>query len=319
MADKTWQQAVNKATTSHATVLEMSRNQMWIMIQMLLGRYGSTPAWAIDQCCDSTQVKEDGTDLFTAVYDGTKFVRAAAGVAHSWWVLAAPAAMGMTCYLTFDYSTGSDYTVALYLSKTRPSGGTLTARPTAADETTVNATMTMNAGAAKQQRCHYWINSEGGFVFAAGAVGDGQPHSGLMCMKLIQLADANDLFPIAAMTTSSASGAFVFSQLNNVQFKGRNTANSAAATFSAITPAINSNYYAYGVIAAGGDASTGYFPDFPVWLFGITGGYTLRGRLPDIAWAPSILADGAVAPIAGDPEFTIVGDLWVPSTEVPVY
>lgn len=124
---KTWQFNVNQLVDAETTASLQAASTMLTYLNSWLG-FPLNP-WTMRRCCDSVTVKTDGTNLFT---DKTKFVGAAAGTAHSWFVVRNPS--GQEVCVDFSSASGA-YLAGEYVSASAGfTGGTTTNRPTATDE-----------------------------------------------------------------------------------------------------------------------------------------------------------------------------------------
>lgn len=124
--------------------------------------------WTCAGSSDAVTAGMDAVDRWGAIYDGTKIVRAAGAVAHSWIVLKSPVLNGANWYLTIDFNSASDATTRFVFAKAAPTGGSIAARPTSTQEWHVRpdntiADQTLNDGASASSRLHAGMSTDGGF------------------------------------------------------------------------------------------------------------------------------------------------------------
>lgn len=297
------------------------------------GTLGAVPAGAKylhDQSCDSAATSTTtgpGGDLWTAAFDATKIVRNNAGV-HSWWVGKCPSgisAIGVPFYFGIDYNGGSDGIFTMFWSKTRPTGGTTSARPTATDEWVLASTSTISDLTAAAHRCHWITDANGGSLILFSR--NGKVHTACCPIMPFDSPDPTDLFPVCGMLISSTTtrGAFDSSQ-QWISAAGRDG-----------SYGIHMRSPSGSVVAAAGEG-TG------VGAFGPTGWHSrtnvnegsgkldrlnclvnffnssgpvgaVRGSMPDWKQVNSAKAVGSFDPVAGN-ERVIVGNAAVPSAGI---
>lgn len=101
------------------TGIDYTRRQIWILKAFLKGEIGPGGAgvWSHVASCDGVSMSTT-TDLWGAVYDGSKIVRGPTYAARSWIVLRGPAAgiNGVRPYLFIDFCTSSDFRASFAFS-----------------------------------------------------------------------------------------------------------------------------------------------------------------------------------------------------------
>lgn len=298
------------------------------------GTSGAPPvgaAWSMYYSCDGVTAgtANDGVNrIMTAnAYDQSKWVRAPAGSAHSWYVLKSGSSIcgalpSTPFYLIVDYGTAADTTYNVYLSKTAPTGGTTTARPTATDE--VGMTNHVMADVTvTTHRLMFVTNSVGAFALTYAKSSAGIAHTLMGVQELVTPGlQVGEQFPMVLILDSlslarggggssaiSGSGGWNLvngivsrSPLNNVapsngQGNGimfpANSAWTTATTNHQVnskTDTIPAQYYFFGV------ATTG-----------------VKGTIPDWYIANSANNVGNCEPSAGATEHMNIGLIWMPN------
>ncbi|MET0403044.1 MAG: hypothetical protein ABW123_11605 [Cystobacter sp.] len=130
-------------TTTQGNVV---RSYLFLLKALLMGQVTGTNGtngpppvgsrWTLGGSCDAVTAGMDGSDrLGGGTFNASKWVRAADGVAHTWFVLISPAALGAPLYLCVDWANASlDVNVVIFASRTPFTGGTTLTRPTATQE-----------------------------------------------------------------------------------------------------------------------------------------------------------------------------------------
>jgi hypothetical protein len=329
--DKAWQLDHNRAPSDGASVLALSRSFAWFLKAFLKGEQGGATLglWTCAGSSDGVAAGMDAVDRWGAPYNGAKLVRAAAGVAHSWIVLRSPvittAAGAMTFYCTIDFSGAADSTpINLVFSKAAPTGGSITARPTATDEWTHAAnTPSTNDNTAGAMRFHGWLSADGAcFMFGAGKNGSGQVNTGIL-FHVLNEARATDLYPVATWANYLTTAPGVFGSANTAGLFGnaggwRMRFADGSGVSTDTRPVFPS---------AGGTLLSALFNldftdqtlgDFPIYLVNADANKnSMRGRLADVrscVGAPP--AQGQVEPLTGPIASVAIGSLWFPAASV---
>jgi hypothetical protein len=324
--EKTWQTALNVTPSDNATVLGLSRSYLWFVKAFLKGEVGGATAglWTCVGSSDSVTAGMDGTDRWGATYDGTKIVRASGAVAHSWIVLKSPnfTAGGIAAvpfYMILQYNGTLDYQAIFIFSKAAPTGGSITARPTATDEWVHTAAQgQINDNTAAAYTFDGWLATDGNFALGAAKTTTGMMYVAQM-FHVLSNANANDLYPACSFVAYSATQPGGWNQTSQI-WRGR-TFNGASA-FAAGTMAWAKNQSdPTGMAQANGDVTINKYLRLPTWMFVTDAGLqSFRGRFADLVIAaPSgIGVQGLVEPTSGAPVSTILGFLWFPVNGVAV-
>jgi hypothetical protein len=188
------------------------------------GTSGAPPAtakWPMNHSCDGVTAgsPDDHVDRVTTAgaFAPAKLLRNTAGNAHSWAVIESPtnicAAMPSTkVYLNVDLGTASDSQINIYLSKTKPTGGTTTARPTAPDEVGLVGLTISDITTGANHKFKFVTDDVGNFhllMYRTG--GGGLVHTGFGVSELVAPGlQSTDLFPMVLFgdSKSSSRGAF---------------------------------------------------------------------------------------------------------------
>lgn len=315
--EKTWQTALNVAPSDNATVLGLSRSYLWFVKAFLKGETGgaTTGLWTCVGSSDSVTAGMDNSDRWGATYDGTKIVRASGAVAHSWIVLKSPnfTAGGITAvpfYMIIQYNGTLDYQAIFVFSKAAPTGGSITARPTATDEWVHSAGQgQVNDNTTGAHKFNGWLATDGNFAFGAAKTTTGIMQVGQL-FHVLSNANSVDLYPACSLVFYSATGAFLVSGV----IRGRTA--DGTVTFSAgnhAYPRGSSDTVAMSTTT--GDVTVGRYHRLITWLFVADAAVpSIRGRFADIVVAAPSAASvqGYVEPGTGAPAAAILGNLWFP-------
>lgn len=299
-----------------------------------MGQIGGATSglWTLVSCSDGVTFNATGTDLWGAVYDGTKIIRAAAGTAHSHMTLRSQAftaggIVNVPFYMTIDFSTTQDYQCNFYFSKAAPTGGSITARPTSTDEWS-NATVLMNSQAVATPKLNGWLATDGNFVFGTVVPGSGVMRFGAMFHVLsnTRVADptkgyAGDLYPAFSAIGYNATWPFFDSTSIAASgvFQGRSH-NGAAVVGAAMAWLRTNSVDPTATVVNTGDPSDGSYYELITELIVTTNGwYSIRGRFADIVAAvPGASVTSNSEPSVGAPVSQVIGNLWFPVNGVAV-
>lgn len=156
---KTWQYSVNNQTTAQGTALADNRKTLRGIKNALIG-FGTNP-WTVRYSCSSTVAGSagDGVDRWAA---DTDLVWNNAGSAHSWIVLR-QTGLGSTSELLIscESSSAGGSILTLVVSDSAFSGGSTTARPTAANEFVFLSAAQWNSAADVSNRYHVEQSTDG--------------------------------------------------------------------------------------------------------------------------------------------------------------
>ena len=320
--ERSWQFDFDRAPSDNSTNLLLSKSALWYWKAFLAGEQGGAglSLWTVTDASDA--VTAASSDLWTSSFDASKIVRAAPGVNHSWVVLQGPNALDL--YLTLDYSTGNDYEVDIVFSKAAPTGGTVTNRPTATDEWVYSAAA-LNNGSNSAYLFHGSLSATGDFLFLHSRTGTARFSLAFMSHRLSDIRPT-DVYPAHSFFVhDDANSVLRRTQLNGAggTWKGRNFDGTAVVESSPPHPATDStgsNPDSTTVVFEdmGVDATDSKYSDWPMYMYAKTASHkSVRGRLADYRWAPSVLIDGDAEPSSGPIRSMVVGDVWVPADAQP--
>lgn len=340
----------NAASPDTSTSLRVMQSMLWGLKAMLLGQLlgttgtsGAPPAgalWSHYASCDGAAVSTNpAVDLWTAAFDASKLIRAAAGVAHSWIVLKSPAAitaLGVPFYLLISLGTGTDARIQLGLAKTAFAGGTTTDDPTSANSVlgpeTGNQFAVSDVTAGVAHRFSLYTDANGDFVmtFARNAVG--WPHT-IFAVKALTGPNAGDLYPICLIIETKITSRGVLDSAGG-------TSNTMVATGWDGSQGLNIRSGG-GTLIPQTSAGTRIMSPDATWFsrtavneqttlqdaltcfvnfHGSAGVLGVRGTIADWFLTNNTRAVGSCEPTAGATEHTLVGNIWMPNGGVaPIY
>lgn len=310
---KTWVTDGNRVPGDQSTAANWSRWLLWYIHSLLtntgLSLSANTGAWAVDQCCDSVTVNTTGTDLWTTTFTASKIVNAAAGSAHSWIVLSRT--FGSTVYyLTIDYNSATATVASFFLSKTRPSGGTTTAAPTAADALSFSA-QSFCQTTTLASHVHGNLATDGSFDILVSTDGSGKFNLAFG-VNALGSPKSGDVMPLAFYLEFSTTGvctAATWISTGLIKMRDKSNASTVAVAACSI------NFVSGNVMTDMGttDGESGNYDDAPILLYSNTAAHkSIRGQLLDIAWAPTSSATGLTEPASGATQSMVVGNMWHP-------
>lgn len=312
--DLTWSKELrDQAYPDTSTNALAAKSGVWMLYSMLLGYTGAATDWALVGSSDASTAGMDTTTRLGTSWTAAKWTRAAAGSAHSWFVLQSPT---LGVYLCVDLSTANDlYPASIYWAKTAFTGGSTTARPTSTDEVGLAGTSSRQfATDATAHRANILVSSRGDFVFAPVKNGAGVTVSGLTLIKSLgtKASDAWPWFMFWGQLTSAST------LCASTSWAGRTFTGGGAGTIVPPFLASASNgTIALAAFPSTGDAQDQTYPDVPLlFLDSASGAASFRGRAPDIGWAPTACPNGAVS---SDGLRVKVDGLWLPFTVAPTF
>jgi hypothetical protein len=294
-----------------------------------LGVGGAIPVgygWTCLGSSDGATGALDASDRWTGTFDPTKLVRVAVSGSHSWIALQSPAGLG-PFYLVIDYIGSADQNAAFYLSKNAPTGGSVSARPTATDEVSLTAHQFADSTSwnATGGRAHFTMNEDGGFYFLTSRNSNGW-RSAFSVTKLTNLRVTGDTWAAALHAEADTSQApfndgttkFFNPAAGTPYIRSRNYDGSVVTQLGCV------KFVAVGGNAVHADMNAPFAQDlkyemFPAVAYGSTSGAKgLKGHFEDVLYGvPASVTQGARYPAAGDIERIVVGSCLVPLTAAP--
>jgi hypothetical protein len=332
---RTWYTDVDYTLDDVSTAALMQKSILWAVKAAMKGEILNTsqPAgarWTCVGSSDAATAGMDNTDRWGTTFDATKVVGASGGSARSWIVLKSPNGIG-PLYFTIHYNTdiGTNY-VYYHVSKTLPTGGSTTARPTSAAE------LTWSGGSSQQfantaapgvpMRMHRVSDANGFFLLLVGKQATARFNYALGFWPLLETV-SGDLNPWVCWhqyLDNAGSGPMDSNQGNwrlsasDGAMKGRLHDNTQGLPMSPLTlaPSMNAgtDMFSSGVA----DYVDGKYKDFeiPVWSW-TTGFRTLRGVLADMRACSAVIPQASMFEVGGPLTHMLVGSTWVPFSAVP--
>ena len=250
-------------------------------------------------------------------YNTTNLVNAVGGSNHSWMILKSPLALGPH-YLIIDYNSTNNYFASLGFSKTAPTGGTATARPTAADEVMFAANYIVSNATTGNIVCG-GLTTDGYFFFHTNrGNGTQNPETAVIWQIPAETKSADGYKAVmyfAGTQAGGGTGPFLQAQFAT-------TANWATRNFNGATTSTGivasiwtfSTTSAFATTMTLSDFADGQYDDLPVYLILTTlGQYSVKGRIYDFKWCPNSLPIGFTEPNPSSVQSIALGALWVPS------
>ncbi len=335
--EKIWHFDMNRSYAA-ASALDSMRHIMWSWAAYLTGNLGTLVSgyWTLYASSDSVTSGTDATDRWVLLgpYDGTKLVRAAEGVAHSWIVLKSPTTYGGSYYyLILSLGSAADTAVRISVSKTAPTAGSTTATPGATDQwwpgngSRAAVDSTICANAVDITRTSIGLATDGSFWFATVKSGSGTVN-GLYMFNYLTDKNSLDLYPVIMQHEYLSTGC---ARQNSYFWGGASTnvgmaslhPTAVPATFaynSVILPFMGSGgSLAAAINMAVADVMSAKYYDWPMYVFvgPVSAPIGYRGRIADFAYCPHTLAiaEGSVAPSVTGVEYTRIGNIWVPAND----
>lgn len=304
---RTWYTNNNVALADTSTALRSHASMLHNLLKMLCGitngnngAPGAPPSssyWTVHSSCNGTTASAGNN--FNNTFTAGEWVRAAAGVAHSWFVLQSPSTLlNGTHYVTVSLGTASDQNIVLKIAKTAPSGGTTTADPTSASESTYTSFQS-HPNSVTAGKSHMIVDADGNFHFWSSKNGAGYAHWWMCVQGLVETASSGDNFRtiMAQVFTDSGRGAPGYT--TTISARGFHLDGTAANTTN-----LNITYLACSSSTGlaqhvtqlrGVDSKADGVPCAYV-VASLASNMGVRGRLPDV-W----LSSGGPAVGAGDP------------------
>lgn len=327
--DKSWQHTVSQATGGGATNLADCQDTMY-KVKNVLKAFGTLPWTCWGSCDGAGGVGSFGNGDLTDRWSATsKLIWAAAGVNHSWIVLA-QSGLGSNGSICIDLANANPYYAVIVLSPSAGFGaanggadGTATARPTASDEIVLVTA------------ANWGVYQSGTFVmrFHAMQSTDGQCTRVVFCYNnlacgLWQFDKVKN--PLAAWTVpvlgavygASNSEILTYASFNDVATYPKSKIGAGAspnATFYYTSEGYIAGMVGENIVVA--DDDSGEWPICPIGLASISSTHrgARKGMLFDMYWGPTQLVTGDTYPGDGTRTFAQFGDFVFPwNGSVPV-
>lgn len=302
---KTWQFNVNQALAATGTVLLTLRSVMRAFVNSLLG-FGSSP-WT---CRGSSNGVTAGMDLTNRWAADTDLVWAAG--TRSWIVLR-QTGIGSTFEICIDLNSSNSYFVSMFYSFVGFSGGSVSARPTASDETAVISSGQWTSSVDVAYKLHVLQSSDGKSIRMFCCTSSTVLNS-FMAIDVPDNPSTGWTNPLVATWRGGNSGFAI-------TLTTHNTATAAVAKHSGTLMSVYFTAEAFGGTVLPAAANLGNNANeissewelYPIGLGSST--VTRRGRigsLPDIYWKPEGVGHGDTFPNDATRTFVSFGGVVVP-------
>jgi len=323
---KTYYAYGNATAPATDTVGHIASSNAFLLKQFLVGNavvggssYGTrnpNSLWTIMGCCDSTQVKTDGTDLWT---DYTKVVWANSGSAHS-WIWLRNTTIGRD--IVIDANSSAFTSIRITGSRTADapfSGGTTTAGPTSTYEytaktysngTNINSPWIADTVTSATNYAHFCCPGDGTWAFYTSRGGSGYFNQAIEMVQTTNAASADHYNTFWMLDSASATrGCFAAGNLTSNNTAVGRTFNNATGANGGLSA--GNNFGGNVLNSTGLDAGTSNYMAVPIHIYTFTGSAAYRGQWPDhyhVANAPI----GGSYPSAAAQTHVVVGDVVCP-------
>jgi hypothetical protein len=322
---KTWYNSFNLAFANTTTATLMANSALWAFGAMLTGNQSGTNGpegarpgsvnWTLVGSSNGTTSGIDSTDRlhFTGSFTSTDWTRAAAGSAHTWFVLESPSGLlDGPWYICIDYiGPTNDQTCSIIVANNVFSGGSTTARPTATNEAagTSFQFISTTAGASK---AHLSIDANGGFRFYCSRNGTGYFSTAIGCEPLVEY-HSGDAARSILWYSFVDSGAGALTDNSNITLRGKTQDNSAAVVGSTLQWMLGLSLRPSGSdfnVLTSTNSIDGTVDAIPVgYIVDTTASHHgVRGRLPDFWAIGAQVVPGSTFPGSGNPERMVTGN-----------
>jgi hypothetical protein len=310
---------VTSATMAHAS--------MWfgfagLLTGTLTGENGSDGApplssrWSLYSSSDGHATAGLGDNINFTTFTPANWVPASAGTPHTWFVLQSPATvLDGPWYLIVSLVSANNAGWAL--TKTAPTGGTLTTDPTGPVQASTG--IGVMAGTLTAGKNHLVVDADGNFWFWSSRNGRGWPDFLLVGSSLAEARATGDVarfvvygnydpsYPGAGQTLAGNGTASPLGLLSN--------GTAAMGGGSRMLTMYLSGTALWNIISTTNvlDGKLDAFP-MPSWVFSSAQN---RGRIPDIWGVGGAVPNGSVDPSTGAVKRAVMSNLLVPFGVVP--
>lgn len=322
---KTWYTTANRAFDDTSTGTRTASSFLFALKAYMKGEItgtngtgGAPPSsayWTCSGSSDSATAGLDGTDRLGATYNAAKWVRAAAGVAHTWIVLKSPTTMqDQPWYVCIDWGTASDQTFIVSISHNAFTGGSTTAKPTATSEN-IYASVTCTENVTTAHKSHFVVDADGSFHFFASKNGSNIVNSWVAFHNLTDTRSSGDAARCALFQAFLSTGTGA-PDLSGTDLVARGVATdgttSTGTAYTVFKPFFSSTSFT-GVATTVNSIDSkvdalpiGYLYDSTASKKGV------RGRIPDLWYIGAQVAVGSNDPNAGSVARTRIGTILIP-------
>jgi hypothetical protein len=318
--ERTWSYNFGIEVANRSSSKNMSAWLVWELKQALV-----TAGFVVEGSSDASTAALDGVDRWGAVFDTTKIIRAAAGVAHSWITLSKTTA-SWKVYLTLDCTGAADLTMLLPKAcHGTLTGGTTLNCPTGTENAAFSASLNMHDNTLAAHKVHFIYSNAGDFLFFTTKTGVTAHRVFGMFVSDSFFTDPHPYYFVNGYTatdpfkgTPAISGTFwspnSWACFDPATGAGK-TATGGACLALPYSKTVNGTFLG-GSGGAGGSIYDGKHRDFPIFF--VTDD-DIRGRLVDISLlvtAPAMFS--SLLDESNNPIKTSVGYLLIPCNTTPV-
>lgn len=304
--DKTWQYDPNRAMPQQADALASNRKILRQIKTTLIG-FGSQP-WTVRGSSDSVAAGMDAVDRWDS---DTDLVWANAGVAHSWIVLR-QTGISATFEICIDLITasanGSDGEI--FASTAGFTGGSTTARPTAADEARIGQDLVTISGTNSDGVLHVMQSTDGQCTRVVLYKANNAVMFWMFDKPKNPVTGWSNPYVGIVRSNTGSSIMLVTELMGTANAQGR-----GSATFNMTLTSENTGTGANSQIPTAqtfANDFSGEFPLLPIGLYSTTASHRGRhGMLFDMWWGLVSNADADGYPNDGSRQFIQMGDLVV--------
>ena len=328
----TWHTRAEVSFPDTANLQQTQRSYLWcikaaLCDQLAGGTTSGTRApgsvWTVAGSSNGVAAGMDGVDRWGATFTPANLVRAAEGTAHSWIVLQSPAAFGM--WMLLNYNATSEGGAGITLAPAAYTGGSVTAKPTATNETSIqqatvtswNAQMSVESTFGVTYRFGFSVNQIGELNWWSNRISTGL-FNGFGAARTVKDRHPSDLWGLTGFTENTASsrgagGPQVLFASNNAAMRSPNLA-TRVGNGGWTTPAFASTAFAS---TAPIDVLRNEHIAIPIYGYTSDAGQSAwRGRLQDLYITGNPVVGGSW-PTMGAQQYMVVNGLLVPSGVPP--
>ena len=322
---RTWSQSMDNMVNDYSTATLVCKSLAFQIKKGLL-----LAGWTVTGSSDGTPADGagmDGNDRMTTSWDATKWICAAEGSNHSWFVMRHA---GLGHSVCFNMTSANYFTWGW--ARAEFTGGTVTNRPTSTEECWSGLlTQALFDNTATPHRISMLYNTDGDFIFmiVKGLTGSGIGHvvSNISLLKLSDLA-AGDSWPCVGWQYYVNTGSMFMAAIQSMNtmffskdIAGRTMNYSAFSnnTTTLLLPYINASpMVAYASLSGPNRGSMLNMPVL-VWHGDFAAPYAhsdYKGKMVDIEWCITQTGQGFMNTAVPATRVRI-GDFWVPLTVSP--
>lgn len=327
---RTLYSSINKALADTSTALRSHASEVHNFMRQITGAShgtsgvnGAPPSssnWTVHSS-HACGVGAGAGNNFSAAFTAAEWLRAAAGSTHAWIVFQSPSTLlGGTHYVTVSLGTASDQNAVYKISRTAPSGGTTTADPTSAVESTYGTGQQTHPTGTTAGKTHLVIDADGNFMFWCSKNGSTYTNLWLAVFGTVE-AHAGDSYKTFLAVSFLDSGRGAPAMTSTITVRGLHLDGTAISTTNVHIAylAVNSSSSLQAAVTQlhGSDSTVDAFPCAYVvsTAAGLMGS---RGRIPDVWLVGTGQANAAGDPSGAAPTRVSLGGLTTAMDVIPV-